>query len=69
MTGLKWEQNYALLNRQLMMTHVGSALANELGRGFDSAVEAVNCHHNYVTQESHFGKNVWLTRKGGELYR
>mgnify|MGYP001576197243 CR=1 FL=1 len=25
---------------------------------------AVNCHHNYVEREHHYGRNVWVTRKG-----
>ena len=41
-----------------------AALKTELGRDFDAAVMAVNCHHNYVNKEHHFGKNIWLTRKG-----
>ena len=35
-----------------------------IGKGFQSHVEAVNCHHNYVQQEHHFGQDVFVTRKG-----
>jgi tRNA-splicing ligase RtcB len=43
---------------------VGKAVAASLGRAVDCEVMAVNCHHNYVAQEHHFGQEVWLTRKG-----
>jgi tRNA-splicing ligase RtcB len=60
-----WAQEYALLNRQLMMSNIVAAVA---GCGevpaFQAHVEAVNCHHNYVTWEHHYGENVLITRKG-----
>lgn len=31
---------------------------------FDTIKEAINCHHNYVEKENHFGRNLWVTRKG-----
>ena len=40
------------------------AIGGVLGRDIEAAVEAVNCHHNYVAREHHFGENVWVTRKG-----
>jgi tRNA-splicing ligase RtcB len=51
-------------NRSIMMAHVVEAVAKVLPMAFDAQVEAVNCHHNYVAREHHFGKNVWVTRKG-----
>ena len=59
-----WAQNYAKLNRELIMVAVKNALFNELGLELMVEEEAVNCHHNYVTKEHHFGENIWVTRKG-----
>jgi len=60
-----WAQDYALLNRQLMMTNIIAAVRSSgLVPAFDASVEAVNCHHNYVTWENHYGQNVLITRKG-----
>lgn len=61
---VEWAQQYARLNRELMMDATLNALSDELGRSFESGEEAVNCHHNYVAWERHFGENVMLTRKG-----
>ena len=60
-----WAQEYALLNRQLMMANIVAAVGN-CGEvpAFAAHVEAVNCHHNYVTWEHHYGENVLITRKG-----
>ena len=59
-----WAQDYAALNRRMMMANVIAALRGEIARPFDAELEAVNCHHNYVTRENHFGENVLVTRKG-----
>ena len=60
-----WAQDYALLNRQLMMTNIIAAVRGSgLVPAFDASVEAVNCHHNYVTWEHHYGENALITRKG-----
>lgn len=59
-----WAQDFAMANRTVMMRHVVSALRKELGREFDAELEAVNCHHNYVERENHFGENLLITRKG-----
>jgi tRNA-splicing ligase RtcB (3'-phosphate/5'-hydroxy nucleic acid ligase) len=59
-----WAQDYAALNRRMMMTNVIAALRGQIAKPFDAAMEAVNCHHNYVTRENHFGENVLVTRKG-----
>jgi tRNA-splicing ligase RtcB len=58
-----WAQDYARLNRELMMTAVLGAMALALPP-FRANLEAVNCHHNYVAVEHHFGENVFVTRKG-----
>ncbi|WZO98257.1 RtcB family protein [Isosphaeraceae bacterium EP7] len=62
---LHWAQEFARLNRDVMMASVLSVLANHFpGKLGDVDEVAVNCHHNYVAKENHFGKSVWLTRKG-----
>ena len=58
-----WAQDYAHANRAEMMDLVLDALHRHLPP-FDVTGEAVDCHHNYVEQEFHYGENVWLTRKG-----
>ena len=59
-----WAQEYAATNRALMMQATLAAMANALGRDVGTDEVAVNCHHNYVAKEHHFGENVWVTRKG-----
>ncbi len=59
-----WAQRYARLNREIMMRHVVEAARKVISKPFDAAAEAVNCHHNYVSREHHFGKDVFVTRKG-----
>jgi tRNA-splicing ligase RtcB len=61
---VEWAQRYARLNREIMMTRTLKALSSCLGLPFESRLEAVNCHHNYVSREHHYGQNVYLTRKG-----
>ncbi len=58
-----WAQWYAVRNREAMMSAVLMAMESELPP-FGATDVAVNCHHNYVTKENHFGANVWVTRKG-----
>jgi tRNA-splicing ligase RtcB len=58
-----WAQDYARLNREVMMDRVLMAL-RDLFPVFTLEKEAVNCHHNYVEREHHFGADVWVTRKG-----
>ena len=58
-----WAQEYAMQNRVSMLELVLAALQRHLPP-FEVTTEAVNCHHNYVAQEHHFGENVWVTRKG-----
>lgn len=61
---VSWAQDFARLNRDMMMEQVLFAIRNTLGIEFEAAVEAVNCHHNYVEMEHHQGINLWVTRKG-----
>jgi tRNA-splicing ligase RtcB len=64
---MRWAQHYALLNREEMMDRVVACFADWLGLASGDEVERVeeiNCHHNYTEQEHHFGKDVWLSRKG-----
>ena len=58
-----WAQRYAAANREAMMDLVLAALRRHLPP-FEVTSEAVNCHHNYVECEHHYGANVWVTRKG-----
>jgi tRNA-splicing ligase RtcB len=62
--GLHWAQEYAALNRDLMLHLVHKALEKALGREVKFVGEVTNCHHNYARIEEHFGENVWITRKG-----
>jgi tRNA-splicing ligase RtcB len=62
---VSWAQDYARLNRELMMQAVLRAVRSTgLLPPFDATLEAVNCHHNYVAREHHYGENVLVTRKG-----
>jgi tRNA-splicing ligase RtcB len=64
-TAVSWAQGFAACNRELMMAAVCEAVrATGLLPPFEARVEAVNCHHNYVARESHYGKSVFVTRKG-----
>jgi tRNA-splicing ligase RtcB len=58
-----WAQRYAARNREVMMDRVLAALARHVP-SFSVSGAAVNCHHNYVERERHFGQQVWITRKG-----
>jgi tRNA-splicing ligase RtcB len=63
-----WAQAFAMENRQIMMLSVIEALGKLVTLGkfppFNLTEMAVNCHHNYVEMEHHFGQNVLVTRKG-----
>ena len=61
---VEWAQGFAQRNREVMMTNVIRAVRSVMPMSFESHVEAVNCHHNYVSREHHFGENVLVTRKG-----
>ncbi len=58
-----WAQEYAMANRQAMLDLVLAGVARHLPP-FTVTTEVVNCHHNYVAKEHHYGADVWLTRKG-----
>ena len=59
-----WAQDFAALNRRMMMTNVIRAIRTVIAKPFEAELEAINCHHNYVQKENHFGENVLVTRKG-----
>jgi len=60
-----WAQRYARLNRELMMAAVlGVLSADPKLRPFEIDGTVVNCHHNYVQRETHYGEEVFITRKG-----
>ncbi|ADG77183.1 3'-phosphate/5'-hydroxy nucleic acid ligase OS=Tsukamurella paurometabola (strain ATCC 8368 / DSM / CCUG 35730 / CIP 100753 / JCM 10117 / KCTC 9821 / NBRC 16120 / NCIMB 702349 / NCTC 13040) OX=521096 GN=Tpau_0543 PE=3 SV=1 [Tsukamurella paurometabola] len=60
---LKWAQHFALLNREEMMDRVIRQLGEWVGTPVSEA-ERINCHHNFTKREKHFGKEVWVSRKG-----
>lgn len=60
---VEWAQRYAYLNRQEMADVIYSVMA-EMFPGFECIEEVVNTHHNYISLENHFKKNVYVTRKG-----
>lgn len=63
-TAVGWAQDFALLNRELMMRAALAALRAEVARDFTCDAAVVNCHHNYVAWERHFDEDVMITRKG-----
>ena len=60
---VSWAQDYATVNRREMMKLVLAVLKKRLPV-FKITKEAINCHHNYVSEEHHFGEDVFVTRKG-----
>jgi tRNA-splicing ligase RtcB len=60
---VEWAQDYAMVNRREMMKKVLGILTKRLPN-FNVTKEAINCHHNYVSEEHHFGEDVFVTRKG-----
>ena len=60
---LRWAQRFALLNREEMMDRVADQLGRFLGTPVEE-LERINCHHNFTESEIHFGKRVWVSRKG-----
>ncbi|MBN3759860.1 RtcB family protein [Burkholderia sp. Ac-20365] len=61
---VSWAQEYARRNREVMMGAVIGAAHKAIGKAFSVDEHAVNCHHNYVQKERHFGADVFVTRKG-----
>ena len=60
---VSWAQAFARTNRELMMDRLLEVMARAF-MDFAPGEMVVNCHHNYVAQEKHFGAKVWVTRKG-----
>jgi len=56
-------QDYAARNRSIMFDLTFSAVQSYLPE-MEIVDTAINCHHNYVEKENHFGENIWITRKG-----
>lgn len=61
--GVHWAQEYAFQNRQSMLDLILAGMRRHLP-AFEVVNQVVNCHHNYVAIEHHFGENVYVTRKG-----
>jgi len=61
---VNWAQRFAYQNRVVMMCHLVGAVKATLNREFETQVKAINCHHNYISHEEHFGEKVIVTRKG-----
>ena len=60
---LRWAQHFALLNREEMMDRVARQVGEWVGTPVEEQ-ERINCHHNFTESEEHFGKRVWVSRKG-----
>lgn len=61
---VNWAQDFALANRIAMMCYLCDTVKEVMNLNFSTTIQAVNCHHNYIQKEHHFGQNVWITRKG-----
>lgn len=61
---VEWAQDFAAKNREIMMFNAIAALRKEIPVAFSTEDLAVNCHHNYISREHHFGKDCFVTRKG-----
>ena len=65
---VEWCQAYARQNREIMMERLARQLAYAVGFEGDTprlaVTLSVNCHHNYIADEIHFGEKVVVTRKG-----
>lgn len=59
-----WAQEFARKNRDIMMNILIETVSSELNKEVLIKDIVVDCHHNYISQENHFGKNVFITRKG-----
>lgn len=59
-----WAQNFARLNREIMLSRALFAIARSLSKTVYEVDTAVNCHHNYIEQEIHYDELLWVTRKG-----
>jgi tRNA-splicing ligase RtcB len=62
---VEWAQDFARWNRHLMMEQIVSAVRDSGDvRPFVAELKAINCHHNYVARERHYGQSIFVTRKG-----
>jgi tRNA-splicing ligase RtcB len=63
---LNWAQQFALHNRNEMMDRVLAEVSQAVhgGHGHELELQRINSHHNFTQQERHFGRDVWVTRKG-----
>ncbi|OLC75100.1 MAG: RNA-splicing ligase RtcB [Acidobacteria bacterium 13_1_40CM_4_65_8] len=65
---LRWAQEFARLNREEMMDRVMMVVSHAIygtpDRTRELEVQRINCHHNFSQVETHFGQQVWITRKG-----
>jgi tRNA-splicing ligase RtcB len=61
---VSWAQEYARINRKIMLETILNIFRRMFKNNFTTDKKAVNCHHNYVQREEHFGENLWITRKG-----
>lgn len=59
-----WAQEFARKNREVMMANLVEAVLSVVDKPYQADEEVVNCHHNYVQRETHFGEEVLVTRKG-----
>ncbi len=62
-TDMLWAQDYAMGNRQAMLSPVLAEIASLLDRSV-TVIDEINCHHNFTEREHHMGADVWITRKG-----
>ena len=62
--GLRWAQDYAALNRDVMLELIVDAIGRLFPQDIAVDASAVSCHHNYADIEEHFGSRLWITRKG-----
>ncbi|KOR29498.1 Fis family transcriptional regulator [Achromatium sp. WMS2] len=63
MEAVSWAQDYAMINRREMLNLILKAIKPVLPP-FETNIEAVNCHHNYVSTEEHYNNTIYVTRKG-----
>ncbi len=62
---LQWAQEYARINREVMMARLKKVVETHLAGGKPTKpLRTVNCHHNYAEREVHYGEQVYVTRKG-----
>ncbi|KAF8818576.1 RtcB family protein [Rickettsia endosymbiont of Cardiosporidium cionae] len=61
---VEWAQKFAHVNREIMMSNIIEVLRQTISKKFTTDLAVINCHHNYVTREIHYGNNVFVTRKG-----